>query len=348
MAIPVFRPSIKRKDMDAVLTCLVSDQLGPGSYGEGLVHDLLERIDADAGVLLRERLRGIELGFQALELKAGDRVAVSPLSDMGYYFVARRMGLEPVLIDVQESAPVMDFEILEKLHGENAFSALVLDHPLGFSPETETVSELNIPIFQDASNILSYQSDGGCIGDCILVSMEPENLITSGGGIFLASKTRKRSKLLNAAVEAYPQDIYLPDMNAALGGMQVKELKSFITSREELKSVVVQQAMQGRHRVLSSDDQIVPSYLALFLQSPMQDVIQYAVKKQVEIRPAFEKSVITSLLRDFDSGSEEGSSPAELYPQASSYSLRSVVLPLYPSLSRKELDIMLKVVKTLP
>lgn len=348
MAIPVFRPSIKRKDMDAVLTCLVSDQLGPGSYGEGLVHDLLERIDGDAGVLLRERLRGIELGFKTLELAPGDRVALSPLCDIGYYFVALRMGLEPVLVDVQESGPVLDPQELERVHRENGLSALVLDHPLGFSPAMDAISELKIPVFQDASNILSSRNDVSCIGDCILVSMEPENLITSGGGIFLASKNRKRSKLLNSAVEEFPQDIYLPDMNAALGGMQVKELKSFIHSREELKDVVVQQAMQGRHRVLSSEDQIVPSFLALFLHSPMQDVIQYAVKKQVELRPAFEKSIITSLLRDFDSGSEEGSSPAELYPQSSAYSLRTVVLPLYPSLSRKELDIMLKVVKTLP
>ena len=37
MAIPVFRPTVKRKDMGSVLSCIVSDKIGPGEISRELV-----------------------------------------------------------------------------------------------------------------------------------------------------------------------------------------------------------------------------------------------------------------------------------------------------------------------
>ena len=37
MAVPVFRPTVKRKDMGSVLSCIVSDKIGPGEISRDLV-----------------------------------------------------------------------------------------------------------------------------------------------------------------------------------------------------------------------------------------------------------------------------------------------------------------------
>ncbi len=348
MAIPVFRPSIKRKDMDAVLTCLVSDQIGPGNYSEDLVHSLLERCDADAGIVLREQLRGMEVLLKSLDCKPGDRVAISALGSETYRFVLEKLGLTPVFIDASSSLPVMNLDLLFAAHESQALSAVILEHPLGYAPDTERLAELGAPIIQDISGILYHSPRPEYIGDFFILNLEPENIITTGGGVFIASAKRKGSKALTSVVDGYPKDIYLPDMNAAMGVIQVRELKGFLEVRQDLLAVLQRSVMESRHKMISVDEQLVPSALPVLLQGSLQDAQHYGVKKQVEIQPAFENSVISAMMRNFDIDNEGDRAPAELYPEAARFALRTVLLPLYPSMGRKEMELLQKVIKTLP
>jgi perosamine synthetase len=348
MAIPVFRPSVKRKDMDAVLTCLVSDQLGPGTYSEDLVHALLERCDADAGVALRESLRGIEIALRTLELGDRPRIAISALSSRVYAFVIEKLGMEAVIVDVQADLPVIDLESLETIHGHTPVDALILEHHLGYSPEIERVTQLGIPVVQDISRILYHSPRPEYIGDLLILSLEPEHIITTGGGVFLAASRKKWSKKLNSAVDAYPGDIYLPDMNAAMGVIQVKELKSFLEHRQELSGVLQRSIMESRHKMISLEEQLVPSCLPVLLAGSLQDAQHYGVKKQVEILPAFDGSYIQERMHHFEADQDAGAAPAEQYPNAARFALRTALLPLYPSIGRKELELLQKVIKTLP
>ena len=54
MSIPVYRPTLKRRDMDAVLTCMVSDEIGPGSLAEQFSKEV-------ARFLNKEKRRGYAL-----------------------------------------------------------------------------------------------------------------------------------------------------------------------------------------------------------------------------------------------------------------------------------------------
>lgn len=348
MAIPVFRPSVKRKDMDAVLTCLVSDQLGPGEYAENLVHSLLEKTDSEGGALLRERLRGMEILIRSLELPDASRVAVSALSADLYAYALSQLGHEAVIIDVREDAPVMDLELLAARHGEDPLAAVILENHLGYSPDVENMKELNLPLIQDISGIFYIQPRPEYIGDFLLLNLDPENIITTGGGVFIAAARRKQSKQLSSVVDSYPRDIYLPDMNAAMGGIQLKEMKGFLEVRQELQGILQRSIMESRHKMLPVDEQLVPSCLPVLLNGSLHEAQQYGVKKQVEILPAFEDSIISALMRNYELDSEGEQSPAEKYPRAAGFSLRTALLPLFPSMGRRELELLQKVVKSLP
>jgi perosamine synthetase len=348
MAIPVFRPSVKRKDMDAVLTCLVSDQLGPGTYSEDLVRALLDRCDADAGVALRELLRGIEIALLTLGLAETPRIAISALSSQSYFFVLNQLGIEAVVIDVLEDVPVIDLDQLESVHAESPLDAVIIEHHLGYAPEAERVSGLGIPVIQDVTNILYHSPRPEYIGDIFILSLEPEHIITTGGGVFIASARRKWSKKLNDVVDRFPRDIYLPDMNAAMGVMQVRELKGFLDVRQDLLGILQRSVMESRHKMISPDDQLVPCCLPIVLSGSLQDAQQYGIKKQVEILAAFDGSHISSMMRHYEIEADGQKAPAERFPAAARFALRTALIPLYPSLGRKELELLQKVVKTLP
>ena len=49
MTVPVFKPSIRRKEMDAVLTCMVNDNLWPGQLSEQFVKEAASYIGAAGG-----------------------------------------------------------------------------------------------------------------------------------------------------------------------------------------------------------------------------------------------------------------------------------------------------------
>ena len=324
--------------MKAVLTCLVSEKIGPGSEADFFIRQLLKKTGYAAGALLRERLRGIELALKCFP--AGSRIALSPLSDLSYRYVLESLSFRPVYVDSRGDIPAMDITALEQVHREDPVQGLILDHHLGFLPDMDRIAKLNLTMIQDISQILSSSPQGWYRGDVCLVNLEAENIITAGGGIFLAFQQKKGRVVL----QSYPDDIFLPDMNAALGIIQLAELENFLEIRQTISDTLRQ--LPCRHRFLSTHEQPSPSSLPLLLSSPMQDVIQYGMNRQIEIAPAFGNSIIQAMLKDFDVEKEQ--SPTEHYPESTKFALRTVLLPLYAGLKKSDLELLERFIKALP
>jgi perosamine synthetase len=87
MSVPVFRSYIRRKDMDTVLNCLVTDSIGPGEYLERFQRHAREVLGFDYGFALRSPVTALEAAFDALGLAEGDVVAVPALAP-AYYALA--------------------------------------------------------------------------------------------------------------------------------------------------------------------------------------------------------------------------------------------------------------------
>ena len=90
------------------------------------------------------------------------------------------------------------------------------------------------------------------------------------------------------------------------------------------------------------------------LRSGLKEVRQYAAKRGVETRRAFGDAVLT--LRDGESaeadpleaaGAEPGVVPGE-FPRAYELLLRSLQFPLYPALAKKDVQLITKILASLP
>ena len=138
--------------------------------------------------------------------------------------------------------------------------------------------------------------------------------------------------------EAAETDL-LPDINAALAWVQIKEFARNEKTRKEIFSMFHQACMIGRHKTFAREmeEGSTMSSFPLVLSSSFKDVKQYAGKKDIEIRLAFEKSVIAV--------KEELS---ERCIHAKSLSLCCVHVPLYPRLTHSETAKIVKVLGSLP
>jgi dTDP-4-amino-4,6-dideoxygalactose transaminase len=343
---------------------MVSDSLGPGLLERRLVKDVAEYLGCAGGVALREYGRAIGLALDALGLERGCKVIVSALAPRVYLDVLRGRGIEAIFCDVDEDSGCLSpAGVLPLL--EQGIAAIVVHATLGFAPDMNGFAECGVPIIEDISQAVGAHTGSRKLGACgnyTVISMEPDGVITAGGGVLLLCRGRKEAGTLSKLTETLLPEALLPDFNAALGITQIKNIEKFIERRRDIAAVFSHAAMQGRHKIPTQkgDGENVFFSFPVLLVSGMKDVQAYARKKGVETQAAFAESVLAYLPESAAGGSASGEGSAagagegsaagggRGFPVARSFLLRCLLFPLYPSLTKKSVDDIAKILSTLP
>jgi perosamine synthetase len=350
MALPVFRPTVKRKDMGSVLSCIVSDKIGPGEISRELVARACHMLGHSGGVTLRNSYLALSVALEALGLGASDPVILPALSPSLWLRVLMDRGMVPLVADVEPESGTIDAQQVAVLAQKGA-KAILVPHTLGVIADIEALRAHGIPILEDAS-----QGLGGRIGelpcggaaDICLVSLDPEDIVTCGGGALVLARQKPAAAALRKTQEGSPLHTPLMDMNAALGISQLAALESFVAARREIALVYGQSLLRSRHASLVQkmqnspgtamlDAENVLSSFPVALTDGMKEVRQYALKKSVDTAPAFADTI--AALED---------SPAAHCANARSLVLRCLLFPLYPMLGKRDVEAVCKVLATLP
>jgi perosamine synthetase len=365
MKIEVYSPTIRRKEMDAVLTAMVEEKIGVGERNRLLIQTGKEQIKFDYALALRSPAVALYLALKALKVQAGQAVVISALSPRYYYQVIEDLQLTPLYCDVSFDFPCMSRETVENAVSRKPsgveICAVVLHHTLGFIPDSKTIVELGFPVIEDVSQsygkiIKKTDTDEAAAANnadnnaskekeepqiktngifCIL-GLEERDMLTSGGGALLFAMNRKdAAELRNFAGIA--NEYCLPDINAALAVVQFKEVQRNLQKRSEIAGVYTQASLRTRHKrfiPLAEDDYNNYSF-SLVLETGLKDVIAYARKKDIIVESAFDNTLAASgLCGDCH--------------VASSLALRTVLFPLYPRLRSSDAEHIARLIMTLP
>lgn len=342
MAIPIFRPTLKRRDMGSVLGCIVSDKLGPGDLARDLVARVSQATGTAGGVTVTSEYAGLSLALEALGLAPGDAVGLSALAPAIHLRAVRDRGLVPLLIDVDPDSGSIDPAAAAPLAAKGA-RAFLAHHALGLVADLEALRATGLPVIEDASQALGARYAGGSPcgggGELCLLSLAPEGIVTCGGGALLLGRTRQAAAGLRHSAEASPLYAPLPDLNAALGISQVAALERFLAVRREIGGAYAQALLKGRHRPLvqKGEAEPVPFSFPVLLADGMKDARAFALKKGIETLPAFAESAAAV-----------DAAAAEACPNARSLMLRCLLFPLYPMLARRDVETITKVLAALP
>jgi len=352
MEIPVFRPTIRRKSMNLVLTCLVSDRVGPGPVNRELASQLAAYLGLAGGYCFSSYREAILKALEALELKPGDGVVLSALAPAVYLETLKAGGYVPLVADVDPDSAVLTAAAAQELLGREA-KAVIAHHTLGFVPDLAGLSRLGVPLIEDISQALGARYAGracGSYGDLCLLSLEPEGLITAGEGGAVLAREGKALRNLRRLLEEEPHPDLLPDMNAALGVSQLKELDKYLAGRKEIAEVFLQALQKSRHKSLvqSQETENVPFSFPVVLKDGLRAVRQYAGRKNVQSLPAFASSLLARLDSQPPAAEGEAGGGKSPYPIAQSLLRRCLLFPLYPGLGRKNVELISKLLSSLP
>jgi perosamine synthetase len=342
MAIPIFRPTLKRRDMGSVLSCIVSDKLGPGDLARDLIARVCQATGTGGGVTVSSPYLGLSLALEALGLAQGDAVVLSALAPALHLRAIHDRGFVPLIADVDPESGCIDPAAVGSLAAKGA-KAIVVHHPLGFVADLDALRGTGLAIVEDASQALGARCTGGAPcgggGDLCLLSLDPEGIVTCGGGALVLGRSRQAASGLRRTAEASPLYAPLPDLNAALGISQVAALERFLAVRREIGAAYAQALLKSRHRTLvqKGEAEPVPFSFPVLLADGMKDVRAFAMKKGIETLPAFAECAAAV---------DEGAS--EACPHARSLVLRCLLFPLYPMLARRDVESIAKVLAALP
>ena len=208
-------------------------------------------------------------------------------------------------------------------------------------PDLEKITSFNIPIIEDISQsagALYREKRAGTFGSFAILGLEERDILTGGGGGILIAVERRNASVLKNTAETIPITDFLPDINASLAFVQLKNMEKNLRLRDEMRELYLRALLQTRHKPLVFSEGVKnPVYsFPVILESGFKDVKQYVNRKDIDIELAFTNSIADFL-------KEENKSI-----NAASLLLRTVLFPLYPRLGINNAAKIAKVLGTLP
>ena len=159
MSIPVYSSTIRRSEMDAVLTCMVEEKIGPGEMNQKLIKLVRELYEVEGAIALRSPAMALVYALKMFDLPEKAGVLLSALAPSWQYAEVVRNGFTPIVLDVDPLTGLVTLEAVEEGIKQGG-RVLVLHETLGNVPNMEAFAALSIPIIEDIS-----QSAGALHGE---------------------------------------------------------------------------------------------------------------------------------------------------------------------------------------
>lgn len=348
--IRTFSSTIRRREMDAVLTCMVDEKIGPGDMNRRLVQAVKESLGCDGALALRTPDFALSLALKALGVPAQSEIILSALAPRWHYSAVQAAGYVPVVLDVSEENALIAPGAVEAAVQGGA-RAIVLHETLGILPDSAVLQDLDVPVIEDISHsygaAYSAAADGagrpffaGMAGSYAVMGLEERDIVTGGGGALLIAPKRREWSALKPFADELSSTQILPDINCALAYIQMREFSRNEAVRKVFFAAYHQASLAGRHRTFAreADGAFTAYSFPLVLSGGFKDAKRFAERKDIEIRLAFEDSIVA--LRNEELASR--------CITANSLYLRTVLFPLYPFLKQKQAETIAKTIGMLP
>lgn len=127
MNIPFSPPDISQAEIDAVVDTLKSGWITTGPKTKEFERQLSEYMGTEKTVCLGSATAAIEMTLRLLGIGPGDEVIVPAYTYTASCSPICHVGATPVMVDIQEDAPVMDCELMEKAITEKTKAIIAVD-----------------------------------------------------------------------------------------------------------------------------------------------------------------------------------------------------------------------------
>ncbi|MDC7246191.1 MAG: DegT/DnrJ/EryC1/StrS family aminotransferase [Sphaerochaetaceae bacterium] len=342
MMIQIEKPTLRRRDMSAVLQTMVDEHIGPGENSKVFLSSLCSYLNIDGySVAFRSFIDTIYYAIKSLRLKENSCIGVSALSPRIYLHIIRNLGHRPMIFDIDMAT--CSFDTIQLEQHKDKLDALLVYEPYGMLSPEELFGITEVPIIVDITQSLGCADDeyySGSRGDIIVMSFEQGDMISTGGGGAMLLRAGTPDQQVTEEISLLYPYIGLSDMNSALGSIQLANFEGDLERRRAIHTAYTLASRGNRHKPFGSKDldYLTNGYsFLLTIESKVSEAIAFAKKYDVSCAMAFKDSVISDQLDSYSS-----------YPGAIPMIQRTIRFPLYPFLMGKEISQVEKVISQIP
>jgi dTDP-4-amino-4,6-dideoxygalactose transaminase len=374
--IPFARPSLGKEEEEAVLRVMRSGWLTTGAETLAFEREFESYTGAPHALAVNSATAGLHLVLEALGLSPGDKVLVPTYTFTASAEVIRYCGADPVFIDPAPGSMNMDPVECEKKIQELqkqgiSLKGIMAVHIAGdpeFLEELWTLSRrYGLFLVEDAAHSFPVNSERGMIGtwtDAAVFSFYANKTITTGeGGMVVTGNPKIKERIsimrqhgINKAVWArytetgapWEYDVVAPgfkynmsDLVGAIGRVQLRRAVEFLEKRK----VIVQRYLDILGNSEVSDLLDLPRWKddhAWHLFIIHLKLEKLKIKRNDFIRQLNEKGIGTSVhykpLHMMTYYKEFYSLKETDYPLATSMYQRVCSLPLFPDMSKEQIQ----------
>lgn len=262
MIISYGKQTIDSKDINSVVKSLKKNYLTQGPIVKEFEKNLSKKFKCKFTTVVSNASAALLMSGKILNWKAGDIIAVSPITFVSSVNSVEHCLAKPLFIDISLDDYCMDPKLLEKALIKDKFkkikAAIITDYggqPAKWKEFYRLRKKYGIKLINDNCHAMGSSIDKNKgyatkYADIATLSFHPVKAITTGEGGALLTNNRKiyeKANLLrqhgilrnnnyhwNYKVNVLGYNFRLPDINCALGISQLKKLNKFIFVRKKI------------------------------------------------------------------------------------------------------------------
>ena len=332
--IPHNKPTIGTEEELAALRVLRSGLLSQGSEIESFENEFCDFIGLPKGHAIAVS-SGTAALYLALWILEGDKKTIT---FPGYVCSALRnatnmIGGNEEILDIKKESPNI------KLEGIKKESIAIIPHMYGIPVDVTKIQNMNI--IEDCAQSLGAKINGisvGLYGNAGIFSFYATKLMTSGGhgGMYVSKDKKLVDRVKDYREFDYRHDqkkrfnFQMTEIQAAIGREQLKKLPKFLERREE----IFQKYKKAGLELLDVGKN----------QNHLSPVRYRAVIKTEEPNKIIKSLESVGVKAIVPTEDWELLGKHELLPNAVELSRKTVSLPIYPTLTDEEIDIILSAI----
>lgn len=381
--IPYGRQSISPQDIQAVVATLQSDWLTQGPSIERFENGVAGYCGAAHGVAVSSATAALHIACLAAGLGPGDYCWTSPNSFVASANCALYCGAQVDFVDIEPDSynmdPVLLEAKLERARKDGRLPKVVIPvHFAGQSCRMDKIGELarryGFTVIEDASHAIGGSFQGLKVGSCAhsqmtVFSFHPVKIITTGeGGMVVTNDPGLKRKLerlrshgitrdegeMRSASQGpwYYEQIELgfnyriTDIQAALGISQLERIDTFLAKRLELADLYdtllkdLPLTLPHRDGQARSAFHLYPIRLAPDRGAPSRALVFQGMRENgIGVNVHY----LPIPAQPFYRGLGFSTDP---FPQATAYYANAISLPLFPDLTRAQVEKVVELLKT--
>jgi dTDP-4-amino-4,6-dideoxygalactose transaminase len=358
MTLPFTRPTIGEEELQAIREVLESGWITTGPKSLALEQALADYIGGGVQVrVFNSATSALEASLMAAGIGPGDEVIVPAISFVATANVVLRAGARPVFVEVDLHSRNLDAAAVAAARTP-ATRAVIPVHFAGLAVDMQPLYALaeqhDLLLLEDAAQAIGTEYLGrkiGASGNPVSFSFHPNKNMTTIEGGAVASKDADFMKRLerlrfhgierdadgNIDVTSWGGKMNLPDVNAAVGMVQLSRLDRFNQRRRELAQRYFQLLPVNEALVLPADDAghswhmfcVCIDHAAL--GKTRAEILSLFSEHGIAVGTHYPAMHLFSLYRQF--GYSEGS-----FPIAEKIGAQTLTLPLFPAMTAADVE----------